>query len=104
MALPAIGDGQQVGDGNTSETLNVGRSGQPVQFGGAVTATLGFYGVTPIVQPSATNQAAPSATAVASISASQWGFSTSTQAQALVNCVIAMQDALVDLGLIKGSE
>jgi hypothetical protein len=40
----------QVGDGNTSETLTVGRTGVPVQIGGATTATVGFYGATPVVQ------------------------------------------------------
>jgi hypothetical protein len=40
----------QVGDGNTGETLTVGRTGVPVQIGGATTATVGFYGVTPAAQ------------------------------------------------------
>lgn len=40
----------QVGDGNTGETLNVGRSGVPVQIGGAAAATVGFFGATPVVQ------------------------------------------------------
>ena len=40
----------QVGDGNTCDTLNVGRSGVPVQIGGAATATVGFFGATPVVQ------------------------------------------------------
>jgi hypothetical protein len=40
----------QVGDGNTGETMNVGRVGVPVQIGGATTATVGFFGVTPAVQ------------------------------------------------------
>jgi hypothetical protein len=50
MALPKIGDGEQVGDGNTSEVLNVGRSGQSLQLGGAASTTVGFYGATPVVQ------------------------------------------------------
>jgi hypothetical protein len=50
MALPQIGDGEQVGDGNTSEVLNVGRSGQSLQLGGAASTTVGFYGATPVVQ------------------------------------------------------
>jgi len=40
----------QVGDGNTGETLNVGRVSVPVQIGGAAAATVGFYGATPVVQ------------------------------------------------------
>ena len=40
----------QIGDGNSGETTNVGRSGVPVQIGGAATTLVGFYGVTPVVQ------------------------------------------------------
>ncbi len=50
MALPKVGDGEQVGDGNTGEVLNVGRSGQSLQVGGTAATTLGFYGATPVVQ------------------------------------------------------
>jgi len=50
MAIPKIGDGEQVGDGNTSEVLNVGRTGQSLQVGGSAATTLGFYGATPVVQ------------------------------------------------------
>jgi hypothetical protein len=55
---PKIGDGQQMGDGNTSEGLNVGRSGQPVNVQPAATGTLGFYGSTPATQRAAAVQAA----------------------------------------------
>lgn len=103
MALPAVGDGQQVGDGNTGETLLVGRTGQPVQFGGTNTATVGFYGATPIAQQSGAGQAAAASTAAVSISATQWGYSTSTQATAIVTLVNQIRSDLVDLGLIKGS-
>ena len=40
----------QVGDGNSGETTNVGRSGVPVQVGGSAATTIGFYGATPVVQ------------------------------------------------------
>ena len=50
MALPKIGDGEQVGDGNTGEVLNVGRTGQSLQIGGSAATTIGFYGATPVVQ------------------------------------------------------
>jgi len=40
----------QVGDGNSGETTNVGRSGVPVQIGGSAATTIGFYGATPVVQ------------------------------------------------------
>lgn len=50
MALPKVGDGEQVGDGNTGEVLNVGRTGQSLQFGGSAATTVGFYGATPVIQ------------------------------------------------------
>lgn len=53
MALPKVGDGQQVGDGNTDETLNVGRSGQAVQIGLAAATLVGFHGATPVAQATA---------------------------------------------------
>lgn len=103
MALPAVGDGQQAGDGNTSETLNVGRLGQPVQFGGTNSATLGFYGASPSSQLASASQAAAASTAAVSVSATQWGFATSTQANALITLVNRLRDDLVTLGIIKGS-
>ena len=62
MALPKVGDGEQIGDGNTNETLNVGRATQLVQVGGTA-GTIGFFGATPVVQQ-ATVAAATDATTV----------------------------------------
>ena len=62
MALPKIGDGEQIGDGNTNETLNVGRAGQPVQLGGT-SGTVGFYGETPVAQGAAVTTLATTPTA-----------------------------------------
>jgi hypothetical protein len=62
MALPKIGDGEQIGDGNTNETLNVGRAGQPVQLGGS-SGTVGFYGETPVAQGAAVTTLATTPTA-----------------------------------------
>ena len=89
-------------DGN----LNVGGSevvsgGQT--FGDNTADTIGFYGVTPVGQPTSSEQASAVGTALASISATQWGFATSTQGDTLVKEVNAMRAALVSLGLIKGS-
>lgn len=50
MALPQVGDGEQVGDGNVGELLKVGRTGQSVQVGGSAATLLGFYGATPVAQ------------------------------------------------------
>jgi hypothetical protein len=49
MALPAVGDGFQVGDGNTGENLVVGNSTRPVLIAPAA-GYVGFYGKTPVVR------------------------------------------------------
>ena len=69
MALPTIGDGEQIGDGNLNETLNVGRATQLVQIGGTG-GTIGFYGKTPAVQRAAAIQAASVVSAASYISVS----------------------------------
>jgi hypothetical protein len=58
FSAPKIGDGEQIGDGNTAETLNVGRAGQPVAVQPSASGTLGFYGKTPATQRAAAIQAA----------------------------------------------
>ena len=62
MALPKIGDGEQIGDGNLGETLNVGRAGQPLQLGGS-SGTMGFYGKSPVAQGAAVTTLATTPTA-----------------------------------------
>lgn len=42
----------QVGDGNSGETMNVGRVGVPVQIGGTG-GTAAFFGATPVAQAAA---------------------------------------------------
>lgn len=77
--------GEVLGNGNSSGT-NFGRS----------TDKIGFYGLTtPIVQP--TGATAVATTAAVSSSTTIWGYSTSTQADAIVtglNVVIANLKAL----------
>lgn len=69
---------------------------------GASAATLvGFYGTAPAAQPSGAAQAA--VTTTAATTTTPWGFSTSTQADAIVTLVNAVRSALVTVGLIKGS-
>jgi hypothetical protein len=57
MALPQVGDGYQVGDGNRGETLNVGAGTQPIEVGQTGT-TIGFYGKTPASLRASSVQAA----------------------------------------------
>jgi len=77
--------------------------GSPVLVGSTNTGLVGFYGYTPVVQPTSTNEAAPSSVAPVSVTATQWGFSTSTQAQAILTLVTQLRADLVTLGIIKGS-
>jgi hypothetical protein len=42
----------QVGDGNSGETMNVGRAGVPVQIGGTG-GTVGLFGATPVAKAAA---------------------------------------------------
>lgn len=85
--------GQQLSNGNPSGTV----------LGQSSTDILGFYGQTPIVRY-ATSIVIPSTTATVSITASQYGFSTSTQAQDIINAVNRIATALgttSGLGLIS---
>ena len=100
MALPAIGDGEQIGDGNLSETLNVGRATQPVQLGGT-SGTVGLYGATPVSQRSTTVGAAVATTLSVSTTSNIWGFSTSTQDDNLVSMVNSIYGALTSVGIIS---
>lgn len=100
MALPAIGDGEQVGDGNTGETLNVGRSGQTVKVQPSSSGSLSFYGATATAQPASAAQAA--LTLVTGLS-NGFGFTTTTAFSAFVAQVENIRASLVALGLLKGS-
>ncbi len=100
MALPAIGDGEQIGDGNTNETLNVGRSGQPVKVQPSASGTLGFWGAAATTQPASAYQAALANTTATS---GGFGFSTATAFDAAVAQLEEIRASLVALGLIKGS-
>jgi UDP-N-acetyl-D-mannosaminuronic acid transferase (WecB/TagA/CpsF family) len=94
MALPGVNPTYRYLDDNAPDGTILGQT---------ASALVGFFGATPSSQRAATNQAAPSASTAASFSATQWGFSTSTQADALVTCVRQLRSELVTLGLIKGS-
>lgn len=63
MALPAIGDGEQLGDGNTGEQLNIGRSTQAIRVGGSSSGTIGFYGTSPVAKGAAVTTLATTPTA-----------------------------------------
>lgn len=72
-------------------------------LGQTITSKIGFWAVTATTQPTATQQAVAISTAAVSISATQWAFGTSTQADGVVRLVNQLRGDLVSLGLIKGS-
>lgn len=61
-------------------------------------STLGFFGKTETSRYT-TSVAVPASTNAVSVSATQWGFSTSTQANALISAVARMADAMQLYGL-----
>ncbi len=64
---------------------------------------IGFYGLaTAIIQPTSASQAA-AATTASTKTTTTWGFTTSTQAQAILTLVNRLRTDLVGLGLVKGS-
>lgn len=83
MALPKVGDGYQVGDGNTAEGLKVGVAG----------GSIGFYGKTPVAQRAAAIQAASvvSASSYISVPANLAAFAAE------------VANTLTGVGLWKGS-
>lgn len=74
-----------------------------VCMGQSATDKAAFYGATPVVQPTSTIQAVALSTAAVSISATQWGFASSAQADGVVRLVNRLRADLVTLGLITGS-
>ncbi len=89
---------------STSQKLILG-DGNPdgVSLGAGTTALVSLYGVTPVAQRASASQAAVETTLAVSTTSNIWGFSTSTQANAVVTLVNEMRAALVAVGLIKGS-
>ena len=86
MALPKIGDGEQVGDGNTNEVLNVGRTGQSLQVGGSAATTVGFYGATPVVQ----RATASTHTTTAVVTSASYGTLQVAQMQEVMNTLAGL--------------
>lgn len=88
-------------------TKSVGVAFSDPQLDGAILSasggTVGFFGTTATTQPASASQAAIASTAPVSISATQWGFSTSAQAAGVINLLTEIRTGLVALGIIKGS-
>lgn len=99
MALPAIGDGEQIGDGNTNETLNVGRSGQTLQLGSATTTLVGFHGTSPCDQAAYTASLSINALSVSGVI----GFTSSASFSTAILAINSIIAALVEKGLMASS-
>lgn len=95
MALPKVGDGEQIGDGNTNETLNVGASGQTVQVAGAAATLLGFHGTSPTAQHSTFTTLT-----LTTVLSSGFGFQTSAGFTAAVTAINSIIDTLRGKGLV----
>lgn len=77
------------------------KSPDGVRLGQSSADKIGFYGTTPIAQPSGAAQAAVLTTAATTTT--PHGYATGTQADAIVTLVNEMRDVLVNLGLMAGS-
>jgi hypothetical protein len=84
----------------TTNYLFNGDSTDGIQLAGSGDDKLGFYGVTPVVQPTGAAQAALTLTTATS---GGFGFSTATAFDAAVAQLEEIRASLVALGLIKGS-
>jgi len=90
MALKQLSDGGP--DGTT--------------IGQGATDKVAFFGQTPNIQPSGAGQADIISTASVSVSSTQWGYTTSTQATGIVTLLRAIRAALIPttgVGLISGA-
>lgn len=83
----------------TTGSTNIG-FGSPVTVGTEADSLVSFYGVTPIVQPSSSAQAALTLTTG---SAGGVGFTTTTAFSAFIAQLENIRASLVALGLLKGS-
>lgn len=89
---------------STGRTMKAPASELQTYITGATSAsTLGFYGTTATSQLSSSSQATIVSTAAVSVSATQWAFGTSAQADGVIRLVNRLRNDLVTLGLIKGS-
>lgn len=90
------------GAASTSTDTFVG-GGSPYRIGVAATDKASFYGATPVVQRATAASHTTIATTVAisttTAAVTSWGFSTSTQANNLINAVAEIQATLVAIGV-----
>jgi hypothetical protein len=85
-------------------------NGTGVKIGQSITDTVGFYGVTPIVQPSGTAQSAVATAAITTLATTPTATDIATQVNDVIARVAAqttllnrLRTDLVSLNMIKGS-
>lgn len=76
-------------------------TGTGTKFGTGTNQKLSFYNATPVAQRAGAAQAAVATTAATQTT--PWGFTTQAQADAIVTLLNEIREALVALGLMKGS-
>ena len=105
MANPTVTnvDGTNTGPVVVTSPSPYMNQGGPQQIGAYASALVSFYGATPVVQRATAASHTTIATTVAvsttSSVATGWGFSTSTQANALTAAVAEIQATLVAIGI-----
>ena len=96
---------------STGRTMKVAASAIQTYVLGATSgsagATVGFYGQTPVVQPSGAAQADILSTAAVSSTGTNWGYVTSTQANRVITLLREIRRVLVastsGVGLMAGA-
>jgi len=86
----ALGEGINIGVGTSTGT----------KIGLSTSGKLGFFGATPIIQPSGSAQAAAPAGGTGTAAG---GWDTAAHRNSAIATINALRQALVDLGIIKGS-
>lgn len=71
------------------------------KIGTSTAQKLGFWNVTPVVQPASANQVAVATTS--STNVAPYGFTTASQADSIITLLNEIRSALVSVGIIKGS-
>jgi hypothetical protein len=86
-----------------STTFAVTAVSVPQQVAPTSQSLFSLWGATASTQPTSANEADISASPSVSISATQWGYTTSTQATGIVTLLRQLRTDLVAIGAIKGS-
>lgn len=93
MALPLGTDVEYIGQ----------QASGGMSLGASTTEKISFYGVTPIVQPSAATQATLTATWVTLCAGGGFAFRTSDQIISVIAAIQQIQTVLTTIGIWKGS-